>query len=182
MSLKKRLVSGVCALAALAMMVLPLATPASAQEATPPPAAEAPAAPAAAAAPADAAATPPPLDSGHNAWQMTSTALVLFMTLPGLALFYGGLVRRKTVLSVMAQCLGCACVITPLWWLCGYSLSFGPGNAFIGDMSMKMLDGIDPTKTGAGSTFISDGIWVIFQLTFAIITPALIVGSIAERM
>ncbi len=113
---------------------------------------------------------------------MTSTALVLFMTLPGLALFYGGLVRRKNVLSVMAQCLGCACIITPLWWLCGYSLSFAGTGAFIGDMSAKMLDGIDPSKVGAGSTAISDGIWVIFQLTFAIITPALIVGAIAERM
>jgi Amt family ammonium transporter len=186
MSLKKRMVSGVCALAALAMMVLPLATPAYAQEATPPPAAEAPAAPADAAAPAEAPAEAeaalPPLDPGHNAWQMTSTALVLFMTLPGLALFYGGLVRRKNVLSVMAQCLGCACVITPLWWLCGYSLSFSGGNAFLGDMSAAMLKGIDVAKTGAGSTFISDGIWVIFQLTFAIITPALIVGAIAERM
>ena len=186
MSLKKRMVSGVCALAALAMMVLPLATPAYAQEATPPPAAEAPAAPADAAAPAEAPAAEeaalPPLDPGHNAWQMTSTALVLFMTLPGLALFYGGLVRRKNVLSVMAQCLGCACIITPLWWLCGYSLSFGAGNAFIGDMSNAMLKDINVLKTGAGSTFISDGIWVIFQLTFAIITPALIVGAIAERM
>ena len=196
MSLKKRLASSVFALAALAMMVLPLAPVAHAQESTPPPAAEAPAAeapaaeapaaeataPAEAAAPAEAEVAPPPLDPGHNAWQMTSTALVLFMTLPGLALFYGGLVRRKNVLSVMAQCLGCACLITPLWWLCGYSLSFGPGNAFFGDFSMKMLDGIDVAKTGAGSTFISDGIWVIFQLTFAIITPALIVGAIAERM
>lgn len=193
MSLKTRMARGVFALAAAAMMVLPLAPSAFAQE-TPaaPPAAEAPAAPAdaatPAAAPADAAAPaaaetpPPPLDPGHNAWQMTCTALVLFMTLPGLALFYGGLVRRKNVLSVMAQCLGCACMITPLWWLCGYSLSFSGGNAFLGDLSAKMLSGIDVAKTGAGSAVISDGIWVIFQLTFAIITPALIVGAIAERM
>src|SRR6187401_1339135 len=105
---------------------------------------------------------------GHNAWQMTSTALVLFMTLPGLALFYGGLVRKKNVLSVLAQCMGIAGLVTILWWLCGYSLSFGGTGPFIGDLSMKMLNGIDVNKTGAGSTFISDGIWVIFQLTFAI--------------
>ena len=122
------------------------------------------------------------MDSGANAWQMTSTALVLFMTLPGLALFYGGLVRRKNVLSVLAQCMGIAGLVTILWWAIGYSLSFGGTGPFIGDASMKMLAGIDPTKTGAGSPFISDGIWVIFQLTFAIITPALIIGAIAERM
>jgi Amt family ammonium transporter len=119
---------------------------------------------------------------GHNAWQMASTALVLFMTLPGLALFYGGLVRRKNVLSVMAQCLGIAGLVTILWWLCGYSLSFSGGNAFIGDLGNKMLQGIEPGKVGAGYHWISDSMWVMFQLTFAIITPALIIGAIAERM
>jgi ammonium transporter, Amt family len=119
---------------------------------------------------------------GANAWQMVSTALVLFMTLPGLALFYGGLVRRKNVLSVLAQCLGIACMVTPLWWLCGYSLSFGAGNAFIGDFSMAMFKGVEPGNTGAGYHWISDSMWAMFQLTFAIITPALIVGAIAERM
>src|SRR6187402_2668270 len=74
---------------------------------------------------------------GHNAWQMTSSALVLFMTLPGLALFYGGLVRKKNVLSVLAQCLGIAGLVTILWWAVGYSLSFGGGNAFIGDLTYK---------------------------------------------
>jgi Amt family ammonium transporter len=113
---------------------------------------------------------------------MVSTALVLFMTLPGLALFYGGLVRRKNVLSVLAQCLGCACLVPPLWWLCGYSLSFGAGNAFIGDFSMLMFKGVEADKVGAGYFWISDSIWAMFQLTFAIITPALIVGAIAERM
>jgi Amt family ammonium transporter len=113
---------------------------------------------------------------------MVSTALVLFMTLPGLALFYGGLVRKKNVLSVLAQCLGCACMITPLWWLCGYSLSFGAGNALIGDMSFALLKGVEPGATGAGFAWISDSMWAMFQLTFAIITPALIVGAIAERM
>jgi len=119
---------------------------------------------------------------GHNAWQMVSTALVLFMTLPGLALFYGGLVRKKNILSVIAQCMGIAGLVTILWWACGYSLSFGAGNAFIGDLSMKFLDGVSPTASGAGYWWISDAMWSMFQLTFAIITPALIVGAIAERM
>jgi ammonium transporter, Amt family len=119
---------------------------------------------------------------GHNAWQMTSTALVLFMTLPGLALFYGGLVRKKNVLSVMAQCMGIAGLVTILWWLCGYSLSFAGSGAFIGDLSMKLFEGLEPGKVGAGYHWISDSMWAMFQLTFAIITPALIVGAIAERM
>ena len=119
---------------------------------------------------------------GANAWQMTSTALVLFMTLPGLALFYGGLVRRKNVLSVLAQCLGIAGMVTILWWVCGYSLSFSAGNAFVGDFANAMFKGIEPGNVGAGYHWISDSIWAIFQLTFAIITPALIVGAIAERM
>ena len=119
---------------------------------------------------------------GHNAWQMVSTALVLFMTLPGLALFYGGLVRRKNVLSVIAQCMGIAGLVTILWWACGYSLSFGAGNAFIGDLSFKFLNGVEPGNVGAGYHWISDSMWAMFQLTFAIITPALIVGAIAERM
>src|SRR5262249_10180907 len=79
---------------------------------------------------------------GHNAWMMTSTALVLFMTLPGLALFYGGLVRRKNILSVMAQCLGCAGVVTILWWLCGYSFAFGKGSPFIGGFKLAFLHGV----------------------------------------
>ncbi|HEV7867203.1 MAG TPA: ammonium transporter [Chthoniobacteraceae bacterium] len=121
---------------------------------------------------------------GHNAWQMTSTALVIFMTLPGLALFYGGLVRRKNVLSVLAQCLGIAGMVTILWWLCGYSLSFGAGakSPYIGDLSNAFFKDIDPAKSGAGYWWISDSMWAMFQLSFAIITPALIVGAIAERM
>ena len=205
MSLKTRLARGACAFAAVAMMVLPLAQSARAQET---PAAAAAEAPAAAAAPAPtveerladieaymnnavrpekasgAASKVAGPGPGHNAWQMVSTALVLFMTLPGLALFYGGLVRRKNVLSVLAQCLGCACMITPLWWLCGYSLSFGVDakSALIGDMSNAMFKGIEPGNVGAGYYWISDGMWAMFQLTFAIITPALIIGAIAERM
>ncbi|OYW77969.1 MAG: ammonia channel protein [Verrucomicrobia bacterium 12-59-8] len=119
---------------------------------------------------------------GHNAWQMVSTALVIFMTLPGLALFYGGLVRKKNILSVIAQCMGIAGLVTILWWACGYSLSFGAGNAFIGDFSYKMLEGVSPYASGAGYWWISDAMWAMFQLSFAIITPALIVGAIAERM
>ncbi len=123
---------------------------------------------------------------GHNAWQMTSTALVLFMTLPGLALFYGGLVRRKNILSVMAQCMGIAGLVTILWWLCGYSLSFGAGSSassFIGNLKdFAMFKGVDGTGVGQGYHWISNNVWAIFQLTFAIITPALIIGAIAERM
>lgn len=120
---------------------------------------------------------------GHNAWQMVSTALVFFMTLPGLALFYGGLVRKKNVLSVMAQCLGLACIIPLLWWWCGYSLAFGPGNSIFGDFTThSMLKGVLPGASGAGSAWISDSIWAMYQLAFAIIAPALIVGAVAERV
>jgi len=121
---------------------------------------------------------------GHNAWQMVSTALVLFMTLPGLALFYGGLVRKKNILSVIAQCMGIAGLVTILWWACGYSLAFGTdnGSALIGDLKYKFLNGVEPGNVGAGYHWISDSMWCMFQLTFAIITPALIVGAIAERM
>lgn len=117
---------------------------------------------------------------GHNGWMMTSTALVLFMTLPGLALFYGGLVRRKNVLSVLAQCLGITGLVTILWWAVGFSLSFAPGNAFIGGTDFLFFRGVD----SAPSTlpWVSQNVFSIFQLTFAIITPALIVGAIAERM
>lgn len=123
---------------------------------------------------------------GHNAWQMVSTALVLFMTLPGLALFYGGLVRHKNVLSVLAQCLGIAGLVTILWWACGYSLAFSSGGesvkGILGNLENKFLNGVDPYKVGAGYHWISDSMWAMFQLTFAIITPALIIGAIAERM
>jgi len=130
----------------------------------------------------DVASKIPGPGPGHNTWQMVSTALVLFMTLPGLALFYGGLVRKKNVLSVLAQCLGIAGLVTILWWAVGYSLSFGSGNAFIGDLAYKFFEGVNPGATGAGYHWISDSMWAMFQLTFAIITPALIMGAIAERM
>ena len=121
---------------------------------------------------------------GHNAWQMTSTALVIFMTLPGLALFYGGLTRKKNVLSVFAQCIGIAGLVTILWFVCGYSLSFGVDakSPYIGDMSNAFFKGVSPAASGAGYWWISDSMWAMFQLSFAIITPALIVGAVAERM
>ncbi len=119
---------------------------------------------------------------GHNAWQMVSTALVLFMTLPGLALFYGGLVRSKNVLSILAMCLGIAGLVTIMWFLFGYSLTFSGGNAFIGDLAQACFNGMKPGNVGAGYYWISDYIWAMFQLTFAIITPALIFGATAERM
>lgn len=119
---------------------------------------------------------------GHNAFQMVATALVLFMTFPGLALFYGGLVRRKNVLSVMAQCLGIAGMVTIIWWVCGYSLSFAPGNSILGGLDHIFFRGVDGSGVGQGAGWISNNVWAIFQLTFAIITPCLIVGAIAERM
>ncbi len=119
---------------------------------------------------------------GHNAWQMTSAALVLFMTLPGLALFYGGLVRRKNVLSVMAQCMLIAGLVTILWYLCGYSLVFHKGSALLGNLGFSFLKGVDSSPNGDYSYWVSQNVFSMYQLMFAIITPALIVGAIAERM
>lgn len=119
---------------------------------------------------------------GHNAFQMVCAALVLFMTLPGLALFYGGLVRRKNVLSVMAQCLGIAGLVTILWWLCGYSLAFHRGAPFLGGLNWMFLRGVDSTPNADYGGWVSHNVYSMYQLMFAIITPALIVGAIAERM
>ena len=119
---------------------------------------------------------------GHNAWMMTSSALVLFMTLPGLALFYGGLVRRKNVLSVLAQCLGIAGLVTILWWIAGYSLTFHGGGPFWGKLDWAFLRGVDSTPNPDYSSWVSHNVYAMYQLMFAIITPALIVGAIAERM
>jgi ammonium transporter, Amt family len=116
----------------------------------------------------------------HNTWMMVSTVLVLFMTLPGLALFYGGLVRRKNVLSVLAQCLALAGVVTVIWWAIGYSLTFGTGTYF-GGMEYAFLQGVGYAP-GPYSYWTSHNVWCIYQLTFAIITPALTIGAIAERM
>ena len=119
---------------------------------------------------------------GHNAWQMTSTALVLFMTLPGLALFYGGLVRRKNVLSVLAQCLGITGLVTILWWICGYSIAFHSGNPFFGGLQWSFLNGVDSSPNTDYGGWVSHNVFAMYQMMFAIITPALIVGAIAERM
>ena len=119
------------------------------------------------------------LDSGDTAWMITATALVLFMTIPGLALFYGGLVRVKNILSVLMQCFVITALMTILWVIAGYSISFGEGGAFFGDFSMAFLKGIGPD---AVSGTIPTILFVMFQLTFAIITPALIIGAFAERM
>lgn len=119
---------------------------------------------------------------GHNAWMMTSTALVLFMTLPGLALFYGGLVRKKNVLSVMAQCLGSAGVVTLLWWAVGYSAVFAPGSPLLGSMKFAFLKDVLSTPNADYAPWVSQNVFSMYQLMFAIITPALIVGAIAERM
>jgi Amt family ammonium transporter len=121
---------------------------------------------------------------GHNAWMMTSAALVLFMTLPGLALFYGGLVRKKNVLSVLAQCLGCAGMVTLLWWAFGYSLVFGKNfnSPFLGGTEFFFMKGVDSAPNTDYSYWISHNVFSMYQMMFAIITPALIVGAIAERM
>src|SRR5213596_3587293 len=119
---------------------------------------------------------------GHNAWQMTSAALVLFMTLPGLALFYGGLVRRKNVLSVMAQCLLITGLVTILWVICGYSLVFHNGGKFLGGFGFAMLKDVTSAPNTDYSYWVSQNVFSMYQLMFAIITPALIIGAIAERM
>ena len=119
---------------------------------------------------------------GHNGWMMTCTALVLFMTLPGLALFYGGLVRSKNVLSVLAQCFGIAGLVTILWWAAGYSLVFSTGSPFLGDLSMMFLKGVDSMPNTNYSYWVSQNVFSMYQMMFAIITPALIIGAIAERM
>jgi ammonium transporter, Amt family len=125
---------------------------------------------------------------GHNGWMMTCAALVLFMTLPGLALFYGGLVRKKNVLSVLAQCLGCAGMVTVIWWAVGYSLVFGKsftGTAlepFLGGTEFFFLKGVTSAPNTDYCYWVSQNVFSMYQLMFAIITPALIIGAIAERM
>ena len=119
------------------------------------------------------------LDTGDTAWMLTSTALVLFMTLPGLALFYAGLVRSKNAVSVLMQCFTIACLVSIVWVVYGYSLVFKGDGLFIGDLSAAFLSGVG-RDTLAGT--IPESVFVIFQMTFAIITPALVVGAFAERM
>ena len=132
----------------------------------------------AALAPTAAFAAEPVLDKANTAWVLSATALVLFMTLPGLALFYAGLVRLKNTLSVMMHCVAIACLASVIWALGGYSLAFAPGNAFIGDFSRTLL--IGPRDALFGS--LPENAFFLFQMTFAIITPALIVGAYVERI
>jgi Amt family ammonium transporter len=157
------------------------------------------AAPAAAAAAAAAPAGPPKLDSGDTAWMLSSTALVLLMTVPGLALFYAGMVRKKNVLATMMQSFTICCIVTIVWAIAGYSVAFTTGNAYMGDFSRIMLNGIaDHIVKGNDSqafvlasgvkdvadmsTTIPETVYMMFQMTFAIITPALIAGAFADRM
>jgi len=122
----------------------------------------------------------PTIDSGDTAWMIVATVLVLFMTLPGLALFYGGLVRTKNILSVLVQCFAICCVMTLLWVFYGYSLAYAEGgNAFFGGLGKLFLKGIHVDSVDGS---IPESVFVTFQMTFAIITPALIVGAFAERM
>jgi Amt family ammonium transporter len=119
------------------------------------------------------------LDGANSAWILTSTALVLFMTLPGLALFYGGLVRSKNVLSILVQCFAITCIASILWFAVGYSLAFSEGNAFIGGLDKALLVGVMESSLSGD---LPESVFVMFQMTFAIITPALIIGGFAERM
>ncbi len=123
----------------------------------------------------------PVLDTGDTAWMMTSTALVLLMTIPGLALFYGGMVRKKNVLTMVMQVFAICCLMTILWMVAGYSLAFGEGGAYVGDLSKAMLSGLT-LKGLQPDTHIPESLFMVFQMTFAIITPALIVGAFADRM
>src|SRR5262245_5801895 len=128
---------------------------------------------------AQAPAAPPKLDPANTAWMLTAAVLVLFMTLPGLALFYAGLVRAKNVLSVLVQCFAITCVVTLAWLAVGYSIAFGDGNAWWGGLGKTFFTGIQ-VSTVKGS--IPETVFAMYQLTFAIITPALVIGAFAERV
>ncbi len=133
-------------------------------------------------APLALAADPPKLDAANTAWMITASVLVLFMTLPGLALFYAGLVRTKNVLSILMQCFAITCVVTLAWVVVAYSIAFGDGggaNAWWGGLAKSFLSGVD-VKALKGS--IPETVFAMFQLTFAIITPALVIGAYAERV
>jgi Amt family ammonium transporter len=160
------------------------------------PAASAPADASAAAAAAPAAPTAPfmvdssKINSGDTAWMLTSTALVLFMTIPGLALFYGGMVRKKNVLATLMQSFAITCVVSIVWVVIGYSIAFTPGGSFIGGFSRVMLSGMAYIKGDKATMLtvshlaptIPETVYCVYQMTFAIITPALITGAFADRM
>lgn len=130
------------------------------------------------------------ISAGDTAWMLTSTALVLMMTVPGLALFYGGMVRKKNVLATLMQSFAVTCLVTILWWLVGYSWAFTPGSPFLGGLSRAMFNGMVYIHDDAGNRLsvshlaltIPETVYAMFQMTFAIITPALIAGAFAERM
>ncbi len=123
-----------------------------------------------------------PINAGDTAWVLTSSALVLLMTAPGLALFYGGMVRRKNILGVLMQCFICLALISILWVVYGYGLAFGKGNGFIGGLDWFMLKGVGQDANADYAATIPHLAFMIFQAMFAVITPALIIGSYAERM
>jgi ammonium transporter, Amt family len=129
-----------------------------------------------------AAAAAPKLDSGDTAWMLTSVALVLMMTIPGLALFYGGMVRKMNVLSTVMQSFAVTCLVTLLWTIVGYSLAFTAGSEFLGGLSRFLLFGMTLKSVNALAPTIPESVYMCFQMTFAIITPALICGAIADRM
>jgi Amt family ammonium transporter len=144
-----------------------------------------------AAMPAMAQDEGPKIDTGDTAWMLTSTALVLMMTIPGLALFYAGMVRKKNVLATMMQSFAITAIVTVVWAVIGYSLAFGEGNAYVGDLSKLFLSNLaeswdKPFTLGSGdaavATTIPETVFLMFQMTFAIITPALIAGAFADRM
>ena len=119
------------------------------------------------------------LDTGNTAWILTSTALVLFMTLPGLALFYGGLVKSKNILSVLMQCIAIACLASVIWLAAGYSLAFAEGSQWVGGLQKSFLSGVEKTSLSGD---IPETLFFMFQMTFAIITPALMIGAYVERI
>ena len=192
MTLKKPSRAGLLALALGIMLglFLSVGTYDTSYAQTPPPAAAAPAAAPAAPAPlpaCDAAAKPPILskcktDSGDTAWMLTSVALVLMMTIPGLALFYGGMVRKKNVLATVMQSFAITCIVTVLWMVIGYSWAFTDGNDYLGGNSRFLLIGMGTDNVNALAATIPESVFMCFQMTFAIITPALICGAFADRM
>jgi Amt family ammonium transporter len=132
--------------------------------------------------PAPAAAAASTINSGDTAWMLTSTALVLMMTIPGLALFYGGMVRKMNVLATVMQSFAITCLVTVLWMIVSYSLAFTDGNPFFGGFSRVLLDGMTIDSVNDLAKTIPESVYMCFQMTFAIITPALICGAFADRM
>ncbi len=124
----------------------------------------------------------PKIDTGDTAWMLTSTALVLMMTIPGLALFYGGMVRKMNVLSVVMHSFATCCLVTILWMIAGYSLAFTEGGAYVGDLSRALLRGMGVDAIHANAKTIPESVFMTYQMTFAIITPALIAGAFVDRM